>query len=68
VNRKRTFTLPECYLEEEDRQRQLFKIFAKLKDLEEDKSVTTNPQNSTTSFNKTVSSSTAPGGFFSSNP
>lgn len=71
VNKKRTFVLPEAYLEEEERQRSLYKVFAKLKDLEEDKSAVgmiTNPQNSTTSFNKTVTSSaTANGGFFSSN-
>ena len=63
--------LPEQHLEEEERQRQLFKVFAKLKDLEEDKVGTTGngstTQASTTSFNKTVSSSTASGGFFSSN-
>lgn len=44
VNRKRTFTIPESYYEEEERQRALLKIFAKLKDLEEDRSGTgTNP-------------------------
>jgi len=68
VNKKRTFVLSEAYLEEEERQRSLLKVFAKLKDLEEDKAITsTNPSNSTTSFNKTVSSSTTSGGFFSSN-
>jgi len=44
VNRKRTFTIPESFYEEEERQRALLKIFAKLKDLEEDRSGTgTNP-------------------------
>jgi hypothetical protein len=67
VNKKRTFVLPEVYYEEEERQRQLNKIFLKLKDLEEDKSMVQNSQNSATSFNKTVSSSTTSGGgFFSS--
>lgn len=51
------------------------KIFTKLKELEEDKSVAgnaiggPNSQNSAASFNKTVTSSTASGagGFFNSN-
>ena len=70
VNRKRTFHIPETFLEEEERQRNLNKIFTKLKDIEEDKSlVMSNPQSSTSSFNKTVTSGVGNGGFFSnSNP
>lgn len=36
VNKKRTFIIPESYVEEEERQRQLNKIFTKLKEFEED--------------------------------
>jgi hypothetical protein len=45
----------------------LYKVFAKLKDLEEDKLTVANSQNSATSFNKTATSSSAAsgGGFFS---
>ncbi len=65
VNRKRVFTLPERFLDEEERQKQLLKVFAKLKDIEDEKvSTTTIGTNSTTSFNKTVTSS-ATSGFFS---
>jgi hypothetical protein len=78
VNKKRTFVLPEAFLEEEERQRQMAKVFTKLKELEEDKSISgaagavgvgANTSNSASSFNKTVTSSTASGagGFFSSN-
>lgn len=35
VNKKRTFIIPETFVEEEDRQRTLGKIFNKLKDFEE---------------------------------
>jgi hypothetical protein len=42
VNKKRSFVLPEVYYEEEDRQKQLNKVFTKLKDLEEDKSMVPN--------------------------
>jgi hypothetical protein len=73
VNKKRVFHIPETYFEEEDRQRQLLKVFIKLKDFEEDKSVnggagsTSNgtTSNSIQSFNKT--SSNSQGGFFTSN-
>lgn len=37
VNKKRTFHIPESFIEEEERQRNLTKIFAKLKEIEEDK-------------------------------
>ena len=56
MNKKRTFVLPEIYYEEEERQKQLGKVFNKLKDLEEDKSMMPTTQNSATSFNKTVTS------------
>ena len=39
VNKKRVFHIPDLYYEEEDRQRQLAKVFCKLKELEEDKSI-----------------------------
>ena len=60
--------LPEIYYEEEERQKQLGKVFNKLKDLEEDKSMMPTTQNSATSFNKTVTSTSnsGAGGFFSS--
>jgi len=41
VNKKRVFNLGETFHDEEERQKQLFKIFGKLKDLEEDKLNTT---------------------------
>jgi hypothetical protein len=67
-NKKRTFVIPESVYEEEERQRQLLKVFTKLKELEEDKIASTpNPQSSASSFNKTVSSAVSGnGGFFSS--
>jgi hypothetical protein len=37
VNKKRTFTIPETFYEEEERQRQLDQIFGKIKDIEEDR-------------------------------
>jgi hypothetical protein len=43
VNKKRIFTLPESFIEEEERQRQLCKIFAKLRELEEERGFGTNP-------------------------
>lgn len=52
VNKKRTFQIVETYIEEEQRQKELLKVFNKLRDLEDDKTVTA--QSSTTSFNKTV--------------
>jgi hypothetical protein len=64
VNKKRTFHIPDTFYEEEERQRQLSKVFLKLKDLEEDKAGAANTQNSTSSFNKTAS--TSQGGFFTS--
>jgi hypothetical protein len=36
VNKKRTFIIPESHVEEEERQRQLNKIFSKLREFEED--------------------------------
>ena len=58
VNKKRTFHIPESYYEEEERQRQLAKVFCKLRDLEDDKSLNNaTTQNSTSSFNKTASTS-----------
>jgi len=43
VNKKRVFTIPESFIEEEERQRQLSKVFAKLRDLEEERGFGTNP-------------------------
>jgi hypothetical protein len=68
-NKKRQFVIPESYYEEEERLKQLLKVFNKLKDIEDERiSATPNPQSSVTSFNKTVSSTVSGnGGFFSSN-
>jgi hypothetical protein len=59
VNKKRTFIIPESFVEEEDRQRQLNKVFQKLRDFEEDRpSTTSSSTTSGSSFNKTT---TGPG-------
>ena len=55
VNKKRTFNLPESFMEEEERQKQFFKVFNKLKEIEDDRTGISN-QTSSASFNKTVSS------------
>lgn len=71
VNKKRTFTIPESFYEEEERQRNLNKIFMKLKDIEDDKNISTNTSQNgvastqSSSFNKTSSGGNASGGFFS---
>ena len=64
VNRKRTFTISECSIQEEERQRQLGKVMTKLKELEDEcKGVMPNAgssssaNGSTTISNRTVSSS-----------
>jgi hypothetical protein len=54
VNKKRVFYIPESYYEEEERQRQLLKVFSKLKELEDEKMLSSTAQSSTTSFNKTA--------------
>jgi hypothetical protein len=65
VNKKRVFTLGEAFLDEEERQKQLGKIFAKVKELEDDK---LNCMNSTasSSFSKTTSTTSVSSGGFNS--
>ena len=61
MNKKRTFIIPETFVEEEDRQRQLNKVFQKIKDFEEDphRPSTSGASQSSTqpgaTFNKTAS-------------
>lgn len=68
MNKKRTFYIPESVQEEDERQKNLARIFNKIKEIEEDKYtavITSNSigQNSISSFNKTVNSSGAAGFF-----
>ena len=81
VNKKRTFIIPETYTEEEERQRQLNKIFTKLKEFEDDPyrpSTTssgsgvsaTGSASGVNAFNKTASAGQGNGanpGFFANN-
>jgi hypothetical protein len=58
VNKKRTFVIPETHVEEEERQRQLNKIFGKLREFEEDpytRPQTTSTQGSTNGGNNSAS-------------
>lgn len=77
VNKKRLYTVSDASVQEEERQKQITKVMAKVKDLEDEvkgvmPSGGTSIQGSTTISNRTVSSSMsgtqgAAGGFFNSN-
>ena len=73
VNKKRTFVIPDSFVEEEERQRTINKIFTKLKDLEEDThrpsttsssivgGVSQSASSAGASFNKTAAATTGVG-------
>lgn len=70
VNKKRTFIIPESFVEEEERQRTIGKIFNKLRDFEEDPhrpstttsaGVSQSASSTGASFNKTAAATTTAG-------